>query len=101
VMQKEVLIIHMDYALQNVANLVPINDELVIQVEKILFVLIFFDDHQVMNLMIQHKVHQMLMKIMMDVNNDLVLEQEHQYVLMDGYKFYDDNVLKIYFNKNS
>jgi hypothetical protein len=100
-MQKEVLIIHMDYALQNVANLVQINDELVIQVEKILFVLIFFDDHQVMNLMIQHKVHQMLMKIMMDVNNDLVLEQEHQYVLMDGYKFYDDNVLKIYFNKNS
>ena len=73
--QKEVMINHMDYALQNVANLVPINDELVIQVEKILFVLIFFDDHQVMNLMIQHKVHQMLMKIMMDVNNDLVLEQ--------------------------
>ncbi len=74
----------MDYELQNVANLVEINDELVIQVEKILFVQIFFDDHPWMNLMIQHKVHRMLTKIAMDVNNDLVHERGHQCVALEN-----------------
>jgi hypothetical protein len=74
----------MDYALQNAANLVRINDELVILVVVVLlYLLIVFDDPLLMNLMIQHMVHQMLRMIMMDVNNDLVLEQEYQFVVLD------------------
>jgi hypothetical protein len=47
--QKEVMINHMDYALQNVANLVPINVELVILVLVMWYGLILVDDHPSMN----------------------------------------------------
>jgi len=75
-----VKIVHMDYAWQNVANLVQIIDELAVQALVMSFELIFVDVLRMMNVVIHHTDHRMQEMLLLDVDNDLVLVLEYRHV---------------------
>ena len=73
-------IVHMDYAWQNVGNLVQIIDELAVQALVMSFELIFVDVLRMMNVVIHHTDHRMQEMLLLDVDNDLVLVLEYRHV---------------------